>query len=200
MDSCINAGIPAITAALAAAGTTHELEIYADAPHAFLNHTNGSRYVQPAAVDAWADALRWLQAPRTPPAGQFVAPLPARITDVFVTGTPGAYTFAVTVGSPDTGCDSYVDWWEVVTLDGELIHRHTLFHSHVDEQPFTRAGGPIAIAADDEMVVRADMNSTGGAPTTLRLRAVGRQTPVELAPDFGAALESQQPQAPTCAF
>ena len=62
LDSRINAGIPAITAALAAAGTTHELEIYADAPHAFLNHTNGSRYVQPAAVDAWADVLRWLQA------------------------------------------------------------------------------------------------------------------------------------------
>ena len=133
-------------------------------------------------------------------AGQLVAPQPARITDVFVTVTPDAYTFAVTVDSLDTGCDSYVDWWEVVTLNGELIHRHTLFHSHVDEQPFTRAGGPIAIAADDEVVVRAHMNSTGCALTALRLRAVGRQTPVELAPDFGAVLESQQPQAPTCAF
>jgi hypothetical protein len=133
-------------------------------------------------------------------AAEAVAQQPAGITDVFVTGTPGAYTFAVTVDSPDTGCDSYVDWWEVVTLDGELIHRHTLLHSHPDEQPFTRAGGPIAIGEDDEVVVRAHMNSMGFGVSALRMRATGRQTLVELAPEFGAALESQQPQAPDCAF
>jgi hypothetical protein len=122
------------------------------------------------------------------------------VTDVFVTGTPGGYTFVVTVSSPDTGCDSYVDWWEVVTLEGALVHRHTLLHSHVDEQPFTRAGGPIAIAEDDEVIVRAHMNSTGYGVDALRMRATGRQTPVELAPEFGAALESLAPQAPDCAF
>ena len=61
-DSRINAGIPAITDALATEGIVHELEVYAGAGHAFLNHTNGSRYVEAAAGDAWADALAWLQA------------------------------------------------------------------------------------------------------------------------------------------
>ena len=62
LDSRINAGIPAITEALASAGIEHELEVYADAPHAFLNHTNAGRYAEAAAAHAWPDALGWLQA------------------------------------------------------------------------------------------------------------------------------------------
>ncbi|MEE8518223.1 MAG: dienelactone hydrolase family protein, partial [Dehalococcoidia bacterium] len=62
LDSRINAGIPAITEALTNAGVDHELEVYPDAPHAFLNHTNAGRYVEAAATEAWPDALSWLQA------------------------------------------------------------------------------------------------------------------------------------------
>ncbi len=62
LDSRINAGIPAITEALESAGVQHELEVYSDAPHAFLNHDNAGRYVEAAAMDAWADALEWLGA------------------------------------------------------------------------------------------------------------------------------------------
>ena len=137
---------------------------------------------------------------------QSISPTPktlvpvARVTDVFITGVAQAYTFAVTVDSPDTGCDSYVDWWEVVTPEGALVYRHTLLHSHADEQPFTRAGGPVAIAEDDEVIVRAHMNTTGYAANALRLRATGRQTPVTLTHEFAAALEFLEPQAPECAF
>lgn len=53
---------------------------------------------------------------------------------------------------------------------------------------------------DDEVIVRTHTNSIGYALEGLRLRASGRQTPVVLAPGFGAALESRAPQAPECAF
>ena len=36
----------------------------------------------------------------------------ADVTAVEVRGEEGAYTFSVTVSSPDTGCDQYADWWE----------------------------------------------------------------------------------------
>ena len=91
----------------------------------------------------------------TPPSGS------ADVTAVSVGGVPGSYTFSVTVESPDTGCGQYADWWEVLTADGSLVYRRILTHSHVVEQPFTRSGGPIAIAIDDSIIVRAHMNNVG---------------------------------------
>ena len=85
----------------------------------------------------------------------------AAITAVSINGTPGSYTFSVTVESPDTGCSQYADWWEVLSADGDLIYRRILTHSHVNEQPFTRSGGPVAITATDQVIVRAHMNSVG---------------------------------------
>ncbi len=46
---------------------------------------------------------------------------------VSISGSPGAYSFSVTVRSPDTGCDRYADWWEVLTTEGQLIYRRVLF-------------------------------------------------------------------------
>lgn len=85
----------------------------------------------------------------------------AKVTNVTVNGEPGSYTFAVEVSSPDTGCDQYADWWEVVTPDGELIYRRILAHSHVGEQPFTRSGGKVPIQPEDPVLVRVHMNNSG---------------------------------------
>lgn len=82
----------------------------------------------------------------------------ADVLAVEVSGAPGRYTFAVTLRSPDTGCDRYADWWEVVAADGSLLYRRILAHSHVDEQPFTRSGGPIPAEADAQLWVRAHMH------------------------------------------
>ena len=68
-----------------------------------------------------------------------------RTVSVDVTGEENAYTFSIGILSPDTGCDQYADWWEIVSLDGDLIYRRILAHSHVNEQPFVRSGGPVAI-------------------------------------------------------
>ena len=70
--------------------------------------------------------------------------LSASVTAFSVIGYPGTYTFDVTVRSPDIGCEGYADWWEVVSTDGDLLYRRVLLHSHVDEQPFSRSGGPSA--------------------------------------------------------
>ena len=50
----------------------------------------------------------------------------ADVTSVRVSGEPNAYTFAVTVRSPDTGCDRYANWWEVVAEDESLVYRRIL--------------------------------------------------------------------------
>lgn len=85
----------------------------------------------------------------------------AAITAVSVTGEPGGYTFSVTIQSPDTGCEQYADWWDVFRPDGTLVYRRILAHSHVNEQPFTRSGAPVNVAADEMILVRAHMNSSG---------------------------------------
>ncbi len=56
------------------------------------------------------------------------------------------WTFHVTVDHPDIGWEDYVDGWDVVTPDGQVLKpdadgefTRTLLHPHVDEQPFTRS-------------------------------------------------------------
>lgn len=89
----------------------------------------------------------------------------ASVEAVEASGSDGAYTVSVTVRSPDTGCEQYADWWELVTPSGELVARRILNHSHVDEQPFTRASeGPISVEGDAELVVRAHLHVDGADP------------------------------------
>lgn len=49
-----------------------------------------------------------------------------------------SWTIAVTLQHADTGWDHYADGWRVVTHDGEVLGHRTLYHPHVNEQPFTR--------------------------------------------------------------
>lgn len=57
-DERINAGIEPLRAALDAAGTTYQINIYPGVNHAFHNDT-GQRYNEEAALQAWADTLAW---------------------------------------------------------------------------------------------------------------------------------------------
>lgn len=124
----------------------------------------------------------------------------ADVVDVSARGEPGHYTFEVTVKSPDTGCDQYADWWEVLSTEGELLHRRILAHSHVDEQPFARSGGPVAIDTDETVIVRAHMNTTGYGGQAMRGSVDEGFRPVELPDDFAVDVEDQEPQPSGCAF
>jgi carboxymethylenebutenolidase len=57
-DERINGGIEPLQAALEAAGTTHQINIYPGVNHAFHNDT-GQRYNEEQATQAWNDALAW---------------------------------------------------------------------------------------------------------------------------------------------
>lgn len=110
------------------------------------------------------------------------------------------YNFSVTVQSPDTGCDAYANWWEVITPDGELLYRRILAHSHVDEQPFTRSGGPVEVGATDEVIVRSHMHPTGYIPQAMKGTPTTGFTSTILPEDFAQALAEAEPQPGGCAF
>ena len=124
----------------------------------------------------------------------------ADVVAVATSGYAGAYTFEVTVRSPDTGCERYSDWWEVESPDGELVYRRTILHSHVDEQPYTRTGGPVRIPAGDRVIVRAHMNTTGYGGAAMAGTPADGFGPAELPTDFPAELESMEPRPSPCAF
>ncbi len=115
-----------------------------------------------------------------------------------VSGT--GYSFTVTLSSPDTGCEQYADWWEVLDTDGSLIYRRILAHSHVNEQPFARSGGPANIAAEQEVWVRAHMNNSGyGGKAYFGSFNDGFEEN-DFPENFGEGLASQAPLPSGCAF
>ncbi len=124
----------------------------------------------------------------------------ADVIKVSVSGGPGAYSLSVTVQSPDTGCGSYADWWEVVSEDEELLYRRVLLHSHVAEQPFTRSGGPVNIQPSDTVIIRAHMNRAGYGGEAFGGTVADGFSPAGVFPDFAAGLESQKPLPTDCAF
>lgn len=124
----------------------------------------------------------------------------ANVIKVEPHGEAGAFQLQVTVRSPDTGCDQYADWWEVLSETGDLIYRRILLHSHVSEQPFRRSGGPVSIPADQRIIVRAHMNGKGyGGLAQCGSPATGF-VPCLLPPGFGNHLESVPPLPKGCAF
>lgn len=153
-----------------------------------------------AACGAAATPTRALSATPTPtPAGDAPAH-DAEVMDVQMSGPDGAFLFEVTVASPDTGCDSFADWWEVVTPAGELLYRRVLLHSHVREQPFTRGGGPVAGGPADEVIVRAHMSTTGYAADAMRGSFRAGFQPVHLESGFADGAEALEPLPDGCAF
>lgn len=124
----------------------------------------------------------------------------ADLVSVAVTGEPNNYTFAVTISSADTGCEQYADWWEVVDAQtGELLYRRILAHSHVNEQPFTRSGGPVPIAPNQSIIIRGHM---GGVQSHYGGQVLGGsvETGFEPVEDSLPSLETVEPLPKGCAF
>ena len=124
----------------------------------------------------------------------------ADIVSVNVNGEQGIYNFSVTISSPDEGCNQYADWWEVISQDGELFYRRILLHSHVNEQPFTRSGGPVSIDSDTIVLVRAHMHPTGYGGLVMKGSVAGGFEPTELSADFASGLAETPPLPEGCNF
>jgi hypothetical protein len=124
----------------------------------------------------------------------------ADVIGVQVSGAPGAYQFNVTIRSPDTGCQQYADWWEVVSEDGRLLYRRVLLHSHVDEQPFTRSGGPVSIQAGTVVWVRAHMNTGGYGGVAFKGSAKAGFKQAVPDAEFAVGLAKQAPLPDGCDF
>lgn len=124
----------------------------------------------------------------------------ANVTAVDVQGNEGAYRFAVTLKSDETGCAQYADWWEVLSDKGDLLYRRILVHSHPDTQPFTRSGGKLNIKAGEIVYVRAHMNNRGYVGDVFKGSAAKGFRRVETTPVFKKELEKQDPLPKGCAF
>ena len=124
----------------------------------------------------------------------------AEVLSVQVNGSEMAYSFSVEVHSPDTGCDQYADWWEVVSQDTILKYRRILAHSHVDEQPFRRSGGIVPIHAAEEVYIRAHMNTLGYGVKALMGSVKAGFQPVIIDTSFGGHLIHTAPLPDGCAF
>ncbi len=150
-----------------------------------------------------ATAIDTLQPDETiSPSGE-PTPMPTELADVLsvqVSGEENAYRFAVEIRSPDTGCDQYADWWEVLTEDGDLIYRRILAHSHPDEQPFTRSGGPVDIDSTRVVIIRAHMHPDGFGGNAMTGSAVNGFISIDIAPDFSAHVATENPLPDGCAF
>ena len=84
----------------------------------------------------------------------------------------GTYRFDVTVSHNDEGWDHYADKWDVLAPDGEVLGTRTLYHPHVDEQPFTRSLSGVMIPGEiNSVTIRAhdSVHEYGGKAVTLDL-------------------------------
>ena len=72
------------------------------------------------------------------------------------------WRFSVTLSHPDTGWDHYADGWRVELADGTVLGTRELAHPHVEEQPFTRSLGGVAIPdGTDHVFIRARCSVDG---------------------------------------
>ncbi len=124
----------------------------------------------------------------------------ADVTAVVTSGSDGDWTFSVTILSPDTGCEQYADWWEVLSPEGSLLFRRILNHSHSDEQPFTRSGSPVPIAEDAPVIVRAHLSPGGFGGAAMEGSVRDGFISAELAEGFAVSVEGAEPQPDGCAF
>ena len=74
----------------------------------------------------------------------------------------GTYTFTVTLRHADEGWNHYADAWEVVALNGKVLGKRTLYHPHVNEQPFTRSLAGVRVPANVQQVTIRAHDSVHG--------------------------------------
>lgn len=97
----------------------------------------------------------------------------ANAIDASARKSGGAWRFDVTVRHGDTGWDHYADAWRIVGPDGTVFGTRTLYHPHVNEQPFTRSLSGVKIPAGvTSVTVEAhdSVHGWGGAKVKVSLK------------------------------
>lgn len=74
----------------------------------------------------------------------------------------GRFRFDVTLRHADAGWDHYADRWEVLAPNGDILATRTLYHPHVDEQPFTRSLSGVTIPDGITIVIVRGHDSVHG--------------------------------------
>lgn len=77
----------------------------------------------------------------------------ANVVDARASFSGGTWRFDVTVRHADEGWEHYADAWRIVGPDGTVYGTRTLYHPHVDEQPFTRSLSGVSIPANVTTVI-----------------------------------------------
>ena len=131
--------------------------------------------------------------------GMYAQEIRADVTKVTVSGE-GSYRFNVTLKSDETGCAQYADWWEVLDSKGRLLYRRILFHSHPNDQPFTRSGGTVPLEPESMVYVRGHMNKRGYAGDVFAGSIAHGFKKAEKVPVFPKSIETQKPLPNGCAF
>lgn len=62
------------------------------------------------------------------------------------------FDIAVTIEHDDTGWEHYANEWVIIVDDKKEVGKRTLYHPHVNEQPFTRYLRDIKIPADAKSI------------------------------------------------
>lgn len=74
------------------------------------------------------------------------------IVKVVLTKHTGTWRADVTLNHADTGWKHYADAWRLVDEKGNEIGKRTLYHPHIDEQPFTRSLNNFQIPKDTKII------------------------------------------------
>lgn len=107
------------------------------------------------------------------------------IVNVNLTKQSGSWRADVTLKHADTGWKHYADGWRIVDEKGNEIGKRTLYHPHVNEQPFTRSLGSFHISSDKKIIfieahdlkhgwspnrVKVDLSKTSGTKYKVNIR------------------------------
>lgn len=92
------------------------------------------------------------------------------IVKVVLTKNTGTWRADVTLNHADTGWKHYADAWRLVDEKGNELGKRTLYHPHVNEQPFTRSLSSFQISPDTKIIfVEAHDLNRGWSPNKVKV-------------------------------
>ena len=92
------------------------------------------------------------------------------IVNVVLTSQTGTWRADVTLKHADTGWNHYADAWRLVDEAGNEIGKRTLYHPHVNEQPFTRSLSSFQINSNIKVIfVEAHDLKHGWSPNKVKI-------------------------------